>query len=85
MLGSIEKYSREFAAQRYLMPFKPPPRVGGMQLTQLIYIIGANLALSQRVKKAFSIYCGKSVSEGEEKKRRRLLSNQNLQVYLLEF
>ena len=27
-----------------------PFRVGGMQLSQLIYIIGANLALSRRVK-----------------------------------
>ena len=33
-------------------------------------------------KMAFCFCCGKSVLEGEEKKRRRLLSNQNLQVCL---
>ena len=38
-------------------------------VAKLIYIIGANLALSQRVKMAFSFCCGKSVSDGEEKKR----------------
>ena len=35
-------------------------RVGGMQLSQLFYITGANLTLSRRVKMAFIFCCGKS-------------------------
>ena len=52
-------------------------RVDEMQLTLLIYIITANLALSRKLEMAFCFSCGKSVSVGEEKKRRHLLSNPN--------
>ena len=60
-------------------------RVGGMQLTLYVYVVAAKLdenrvSICLKMAMSYCFCCGKSVSDGEEKKRRRLLSSPNRQV-----